>query len=134
MSKMRFPRQEIVDRVRKEYPSGTRVCLTKMEDVQAPPIGTFGTVTAVDDTASLVMAWDNGSHLNVIYGEDSVAKVEVTTICYGEKQEWTSRQKAREYFLQASMGCDPASSECSRYTKIYAELVMGKSLCTDEED
>lgn len=131
---MSFPRREIVERVRKEYPSGTRVCLTRMEDVQAPPIGTFGTVTAVDDTASLVMAWDNGSHLNVIYGEDLVAKVEATTICYGQKQEWTSRQKAREYFLHASMGCDPASSECSRYTKIYAELVMGKNLCTDEED
>ena len=134
MSNMRFPRQEIVERVRKEYPSGTRVCLTRMEDVQAPPIGTFGTVTAVDDTASLVIAWDNGSHLNVIYGEDSVAKVEVTTVCYGQKQEWTSRKKARDHFMQAMMGCDLASSECSRYTKIYTELEIGKTFCTDEED
>ena len=41
-----------------------------MDDVQAPPIGTKGTVEGVDDTASLHVAWDNGSHLNVIYGED----------------------------------------------------------------
>ena len=29
----------------------------------------------VDDTGSLLMRWDNGSDLNVIYGEDIVRKV-----------------------------------------------------------
>jgi hypothetical protein len=47
-----------------------------MEDVQAPPMGTLGTVEGVDDTASLLMNWDNGSHLNVIYGVDAVRKIE----------------------------------------------------------
>ena len=42
-----------------------------MDDVQAPPIGTKGTVTGVDDTASIMVNWDNGSGLNVVYGEDS---------------------------------------------------------------
>jgi hypothetical protein len=32
-------------------------------------------VEGVDDTASLLVAWDNGSHLNVVYGEDVVRKV-----------------------------------------------------------
>lgn len=49
---MRFPSKEIVERVRKEYPAGCRVELTHMVDVQAPPIGTKGTVIGVDDTAS----------------------------------------------------------------------------------
>ena len=48
----------------------------KMDDVQAPPIGTYGTVTGVDDTGSLLVRWDNGSGLNVIYGEDRVRKLE----------------------------------------------------------
>ncbi|MCC8175681.1 MAG: DUF4314 domain-containing protein, partial [Bacteroidales bacterium] len=65
---MRFPSKEIVERVRKQYPAGTRVELVQMDDVQAPPVGTMGTVTAVDDTGSLLMHWDNGSHLNVVYG------------------------------------------------------------------
>lgn len=134
MRKIIFPTQEIVDRVRKEYPAGTRVCLRRMDDVQAPPIGTFGTVTGVDDVASLLMEWDNGSCLNVIYDEDEVAKVVATTVCYGEKQEWTSRKEAKEYFFQAMMGCDSNSSECGRYAKIYAELATGLALCTDEED
>ncbi|MCD8106844.1 MAG: DUF4314 domain-containing protein [Oscillospiraceae bacterium] len=72
---MRFPSKEIVERVRKQYPAGTRVELVQMDDVQAPPMGTMGTVTAVDDTGSLLMHWDNGSHLNVVYGEDIVRKV-----------------------------------------------------------
>ena len=73
---MRFPSRETVERVRREYPAGTRVELLRMEDVQAPPIGTFGTVLGVDDTGSLLMRWDNGSGLNVVYGEDAVRKAE----------------------------------------------------------
>lgn len=73
---MRFPSKEIVEQVRRQYPVGTRVELLHMEDVQAPPIGTKGTVTGVDDTGSLMVDWDNGSGLNVIYGVDRVRKVE----------------------------------------------------------
>ena len=68
---MRFPSKEVVDGVRKEYPIGARVELTRMDDFQAPPIGTKGTVTGVDDTGSILVRWDNGSHLNVVFGEDA---------------------------------------------------------------
>ena len=72
---MRFPTRETVKRVRREYPAGTRVELIQMDDLQAPPPGTQGTVIGVDDTGSLLMRWDNGSGLNVVYGEDLVRKV-----------------------------------------------------------
>ena len=72
---MRFPSKKIVELMRKQYPNGTRVELLKMDDAQAPPLGTKGTVTGVDDTASILVNWDNGSTLNVIYGEDLVKKV-----------------------------------------------------------
>ena len=62
--------------LRDRYVPGTRVELLQMDDVQAPPIGTKGTVTGVDDTGSLMVNWDNGSGLNVIYGIDLVRKVE----------------------------------------------------------
>ena len=45
-----------------------------MDDPQAPPVGTEGTVTGGDDTGSLLVDWDNGSGLNVVYGEDIVRK------------------------------------------------------------
>lgn len=58
--------------LRSKYTPGTRVRLVKMDDIQAPPVGTIGTVVGVDDIASLLVNWDNGSHLHVVYGEDIV--------------------------------------------------------------
>ena len=72
---MKFPSREIVESIRREYPAGTRVELVRMDDAQAPLAGTLGTVLGVDDTGSLLMRWDNGSGLNVVYGEDIVRKV-----------------------------------------------------------
>ena len=69
---MRFPSREQVAAVRQKYPAGTRVKLIRMDDPQAPPTGTKGTVIGVDDTGSLLMNWDNGSGLTVIYGVDQV--------------------------------------------------------------
>lgn len=73
---MQFPSKETVNRVRRQYPKGARVELVRMDDRQAPPIGTKGTVLGVDDTGSLLMRWDNGSGLNVVYGEDVVRKID----------------------------------------------------------
>ena len=56
---MKFPSREIVERIRRDYPAGTRVELVRMDDVQAPPAGTKGTVKGVDDTGSLLMRWDS---------------------------------------------------------------------------
>jgi len=71
----------LVDRLRSEYPKGTRVELVHMDDVQAPPKGTHGTVIGVDDIGSLLVSWDNGSSLNVVYGEDKVLKARTCSIC-----------------------------------------------------
>lgn len=65
-----FPSRESVERIRKQYPVGCRVELLRMDDPQAPPSGTKGTVRYVDDIGSLGVAWDNGSTLQVVYGED----------------------------------------------------------------
>ena len=59
----------------KQYPVGSRVRLLKMDDIQAPPIGTLGTVKGVDDILSILVSWDNGSGLNVVYGEDQIELV-----------------------------------------------------------
>lgn len=130
---MRFPNKETVERIRREYPAGARVELVRMEDVQAPPVGTKGTVLGVDDTGSLLMRWDTGSGLNVVYGEDIVKKLStVTTVCYGEKKVWDSRKEAADFFLQAIAGTEGA--ECERYTTIYTKLVSGLEVCSDDAD
>jgi hypothetical protein len=68
---MQFPSKEVVERIRKEYPIGTRVELVRMDDPQAPPVGTLGTVKGVDDIGSIMVSWDNGSSLSVAFGEDA---------------------------------------------------------------
>ena len=75
MSSFRIPGRDTVERVRKEYPVGTRVELVEMDDPHAPPVGTKGTVKGVDDIASIMVSWDNGSSLSVVYGEDRIKKV-----------------------------------------------------------
>ena len=46
---MSFPSKELVESLRKRYPVGCRVELVRMDDPQAPPVGTKGTVRGVDD-------------------------------------------------------------------------------------
>lgn len=72
---MKFPSREIVERIRREYPAGTRVELVRMDDVQAPPAGTKAPSKAWMIPAPSSCSWDNGSGLNVVYGEDVVKKV-----------------------------------------------------------
>lgn len=57
------------------YLNGTRVKLLEMEDPFAPPIGTLGTVIGVDDIGSILVNWDNGQSLNVLYGIDKIMKL-----------------------------------------------------------
>ncbi len=72
---MKWPTKEEVEQVRREYPPGTIVRLVWMDDPQAPPPGTTGKVIGVDDTASLLVEWQTGSSLNVLYGIDQVKKL-----------------------------------------------------------
>lgn len=67
-----IPNRETIEGLKKRYPEGTRVELVAMSDPYAPPKGTQGTVTYVDDIGSLLVNWDNGSSLSVLYGEDMV--------------------------------------------------------------
>lgn len=69
-------RKETLERLRKAYPAGSRLRLEKMDDPQAPPIGTEGTVIGVDDIGSIMVKWDNGSGLSVAYGEDRCRRID----------------------------------------------------------
>lgn len=62
--------------LREEFPVGCRVVLDEMDDQQAPAIGTQGTCQGVDDAGNILVAWDNGSGLNVAFGADICHRVE----------------------------------------------------------
>ena len=72
---MRAMTPEILASLRERFPQGARVELLRMDDPQTPPIGTRGTVRGVDDTGSIMVAWDSGGSLNVLFGVDECRKV-----------------------------------------------------------
>ncbi|WP_434747895.1 DUF4314 domain-containing protein [Streptococcus dysgalactiae] len=64
------------EKVKRLFPVGCRVKLLEMDEPYPPPIGTLGTVYGYDDLASVLVHWDNGSGLSVIYGIDRIVKVD----------------------------------------------------------
>lgn len=59
-----------VERIKRIYREGMRVRLLRMDDIQAPPIGTEGTILGVDDVGSIMVSWDTGSSLSLVLDGD----------------------------------------------------------------
>lgn len=128
---MVFPKKEIVDRIKAQYPAGSRVELLHMDDPYTKiPVGAKGTVSGVDDTGTIFVNWDMGSHLGVVYGEDSCRKLHpVKTVCYGREDTFDSRDEAVAFYMKAVAGSE--GSEQERYQHILLDLAEGKDICTD---
>lgn len=73
---MNIPDRKTVERVKEMYPEGCRIVLDEMDDPYTKiPVGTQGTVKGMDDTGSIMPAWDCGSSLAVVYGADRCHKL-----------------------------------------------------------
>ena len=119
-----------IESLKKEFPVGSRVELIKMDDKQAPPIGTKGTVLGVDDIGSIMVAWDSGSSLNVIYGEDECKVLDVVkTICYGKERIWDKKEDAIEFFVDCMLNSEGSKRE--RYCNILSSLKANLKVCKD---
>lgn len=72
----KWPTHEQVQRIKDQYPPGTRIRLNSMSDPWSPvPEGTEGTVDMVDDIGQIHMKWDNGRTLALVPGEDSFSVI-----------------------------------------------------------
>ena len=67
--------QKQVERLRQEYPKGTRLKLISMEDPQGVPEGTVGEVELVDDIGQIHVRWETGSGLALIPGVDGFRRI-----------------------------------------------------------
>lgn len=67
--------ENLVDKLRTEFPIGCEVVLDKMDDEQAPPVGTIGRVIGVDDIGTIHVQWSNGSSLGVAFGVDRCHRI-----------------------------------------------------------
>ena len=66
----------VIQSLKRDYPKGTRIECVWMDDFQAVPEGTLGTVTCVDDIGTIHVSWDNGSGLGLVPGTDRFRKVQ----------------------------------------------------------
>ncbi len=72
-----FPTREQVERIKEQYPPGTKIRMESMTDPHAPiSPGTEGVVDHVDDIGTLHCKFENGRGLGVIVGEDSFSVIE----------------------------------------------------------
>lgn len=71
--------KEALQALRERYPKGTRVELISMNDPYNKKIkpGCRGTVVSVDSIGTIHVAWDCGSSLGVVYGEDNCRKIDM---------------------------------------------------------
>ena len=67
-------KKEQLQALQLRYSPGARIELVRMDDPAAPPVGTKGTVTGVDDIGDIMVDWDNGSSLNVVLDVDRIRK------------------------------------------------------------
>ena len=68
--------RDLVQRMKEQYPPGTRIELDYMGDDPRPiPPGTRGTVVHVDDIGTVHCDFDNGRRLGLVPGEDSFHRI-----------------------------------------------------------
>lgn len=84
-----FPSKEIVERLREEYPEGTRIALVKMDNDPYSKLvpGDRGTVKFVDDAGTIFPSWDKGGSLGIAYGEDSCRKLTAEELAEEQNNE-----------------------------------------------
>ena len=74
-----FPSREQVERLRQQYPKGTKICCDFMNDDPRPiPSGTKGEVLYVDDIGTIHCAFNNGRQLGLVPDVDSFHVVQQT--------------------------------------------------------
>lgn len=73
-----FPNRETVGQLRKDYPIGCRVELIHMgaDPFSRLKPGNQGTVRHIDDAGTIFVSWDCGSGLGIVFGVDSIRRID----------------------------------------------------------
>ncbi len=81
-----MPSKAKIDMLREFYPKGMRVQLDRMyDDLHHIPPGTKGTVEGIDDYGHLMMKWDNGRTLSLVWDKDSFHKIGMENVPAAER-------------------------------------------------
>ena len=106
---MRFPSKEELKKMREEFPSGCRIVLDEMDDVQAPKPGSQGTCRGVDDAGNVMVSWDTGGSLSVAYGADTCHRV-ASESEIKESLDWLKKTRHRGAHCPRCGACEEAGN------------------------
>ena len=121
--------RKMVNFIKEQYPSGTRIRLNSMEDPYAPVApGTEGVVDFVDDIGTIHMKWDNGRSLGIVPGEDSFSVLPPKLTTFKLYMPLTAELYERSVYgdLEAESTELDGSALRSYQDQIMAELVKNR--------
>lgn len=116
--------QDTKKQLEKTYKKGTRIMLIRMDDKWAPPAGTFGTVTGIDDAGQIHVLWDNGSSLALIWGVDDF-KIIISVTLFDKTKEWTSVSDALSFYEKMK---EKENVSRAKISKVIKRLKNGEKL------
>ena len=116
---------------RARYIKGTRVELVAMTDpyTKLKP-GDLGTVDFVDDTGTVFIIWDSGSHLGVVFGEDEIRMISKTEVIKDQCRKVASTGRTNMFDTKAvfeiaiEMGFAELADFIFMDTKRYSILIL----------
>jgi hypothetical protein len=114
-----FPSKEAVERLRKQYPAGTRVEVASIDDPHTSlRPGDRGSIEFFDGTGTAFVKWDNGSGLGLAYGHDHFKKIDEPFKYADGAHFWRD--------TAASHGLEEAFGICGRYLEMQMKLEHSK--------
>ena len=113
------------------YKKGARVELISMTDpyTKLKP-GDTGTVDFVDDTGTVFIIWDSGSHLGAVFGEDEIRLLSKAEVVKAQCRKVAATGRTNMFDTKAvfkiamEMGFNELANFISTDTKRYANLIL----------
>jgi hypothetical protein len=127
-----FPNKEQVERLRAQYPAGTRVELAApLDDPYAKQkAGDRATVRGVDDAGHLLCVWDMGSSLNLIPGTDDFRPLTKAEVIKEQCRKVAATGRTNMFDIKAvfeialEMDCFELADFIFMNTKRYLNLIL----------
>lgn len=108
IARSHVPSNQEVKRVKETYPIKTRLRLDKLEHPNSPLIGSYGTITEIDNNGRLHVELDNGESLWLIVGAD-----EFTVLTISIEDFVASRVFVDD--VEKEIGCDNGTPNIKGY-------------------
>lgn len=123
-------KKEEIEKLKKQYPNGTRVRLLKMDALDPVPAGTIGVIDFVDDGGMIHMNWSNGQNMAIDPQEDRFEVLDMGKVVYVPKKfgnvfQGLKREEA-DFHIGVLKEQFQKEGEIRETTSVTAPLIQGE--------